>query len=133
LLIDSNGLDLSRLHNEVQKMAFVFVDHNKMLTSEDIAPILGIIREDHVFELFTLLRGKQSSKAQLFLEHLLERGEKPIAVTGILSRYARDMISNNKKNGVESLSLCAAADSILKSRRVHETALLGSIVDILTE
>lgn len=133
LLLDSMGPDLGKLSNEIQKIAMVFHGRTTPLRSADISPIVGALREDHVFELFNLLRNRQRAKAQLLIDHLLERGEKAIALIGILSRFSRELILRSPIQGTRGLRLCANADILLKSSRSSEALLLGSIVDALID
>jgi DNA polymerase III delta subunit len=133
LLLDSMGLDLGRLDNELRKLSLIYHGRTEPLTVADIASVAGHLREDHVFELFGLLRNKQRAKAQLLIDQLLERGEKSIALVGILSRFAREAIPRQTERGLRGLTLCADADIRLKSSRISEGLLLGRIVDALVD
>jgi len=133
LLLDAMGLDLAKLHNEITKIGLVYQSHGKPLRASDIAAIIGSLREDHVFELFHLLRQRQRAKAQLLIDQLLERGEKSIALIGILSRFAREQINRGSQRALRALNLCSQADLLVKSTKVGEALLLGAIVDALIE
>lgn len=133
LLLDSMGLDLAKLDNEVRKLGLVFHGRKTPIPAQDLASIVGHLREDHVFELFHLLRARQRAKAQLLVEHLLDRGEKAIALVGILSRFARELIAKKPHVGTKGLALCARADVTLKSTSRSEVLVLAGIVDTLTE
>lgn len=133
LLLDAMGQDLAKLHNEVVKIGLVYQDRKAPLRAVDIAAIVGSLREDHVFELFHFLRNRQRAKAQLLLDHLLDRGEKSIALIGILSRYSRELVAKGSERGMRALQLCAQADILVKSSRTGDAPLLGTIVDALVE
>lgn len=133
LLLDSMGLDLGRLDNEIKKLALIYHGRGEPLTAAQVAPVVGHLREDHVFELFGLLRHKQRARSQLLLDQLLERGEKSIALVGILSRFAREAVPRQPERGLRGLSLCADADIRLKSSPISDNLVLGRIVDALVE
>lgn len=133
LLLDSMGLDLGRLDNEIKKLVLIYHGRSEPLTAAEVAPVVGHLREDHVFELFGLLRNKQRAKAQLLLDQLLERGEKSIALVGILSRFAREAVPRQTERGLRGLGLCADADVRLKSSSISDGLVLGRIVDALVE
>ncbi|MCX6126737.1 MAG: hypothetical protein NTV34_18560 [Proteobacteria bacterium] len=133
LLIESCGIELGPINNEIMKMSMVFQGRNDPIKAHDIASIIGVVREDHVFELFSHLRNRQKSKAHLLLDSLLERGEKGLALNGILSRYAREQVARNPERGVRGLQLCAQADVLLKTNRSSENFLLANIIDSLTD
>ncbi len=132
IILDSVGLDLSKLSNEVQKIGLVFSDAGRVIVASDVVPLLGMIREDHVFELFGLLRSKQLAKADLFVEQLLDRGEKAIAIIGILARHARDLVSRSDLRGAKLLKFCAEADIMLKSSKVPDRVVLSQAIDSLS-
>ncbi|MCX6117176.1 MAG: hypothetical protein NT027_06525 [Proteobacteria bacterium] len=126
LLRDSVGNDLAKLNNEIQKIILVFSGQTKPLSANQIAPIVGIIREDHVFELFKYLREKNFPKASLLVDQLLDRGEKGIALTGILARYAREAVQSGKSNGVAAVMAIADSDQHLKSSRMDDGTVLAN-------
>lgn len=133
LLLDSMGLDLGKLDNELRKLALIFNGRSGPLTAAEVAPVAGHLREDHVFELFGLLRNRQRAKAQLLIDQLLERGEKSIALVGILSRFARETAARQPQRGLGGLRFCAEADIQLKSSPISDGLVLGRIIDALVE
>ncbi len=132
LLRDSIGNDLSKLYNEARKIILVFSGRESPVSAEDIAPIIGVVREDHVFDLFGKLRANNYSQANLLVDQLIERGEKGIALGGILSRFCRDSIQKGQSRGLAGLAACSDADIRLKTSRVSETLILGGIIDELS-
>ncbi len=133
LLLDSAGLDLGKLDNEIRKLALIFHDRKEPITAAEVAPVAGHLREDHVFELFGLLRNRQRARAQLLIDQLLDRGEKAIALVGILSRFARETAARQPQRGLLGLRLCADADIRLKSSPMPDALVLGRIVDALVD
>lgn len=131
LLMSACGFNLSALHNELTKIALVFHGQNAVITAAMIAPMIGFIREDHVFELFSYLRSNQTSRAELLLHQLLERHEKAIALAGILSRFHRDQIVRGRESSNRSLLDLAKLDQDLKSSRSDESLLLSTIIQPL--
>lgn len=133
LLLDSAGLDLGKLDNEIRKLSLIYHGRKEPVTALEVAPIAGHLREDHVFELFGLLRNRQRARAQLLVDQLLDRGEKAIALVGILARFAREAATRHPQRGLLGLRLCADADIRLKSSRIPEALVLGRIIDALVD
>lgn len=89
LLKETQGNDLGRLDNEIGKLALIFAGATKKQTASDLAPHLGVLREDHAFALDDFLTRGERGKAQALLTELLRRGEKPHALLGILALHCR--------------------------------------------
>lgn len=89
LLKETQGNDLGRLDNEIGKLALIFAGSTKKHTASDLAPHLGVLREDHAFALDDFLTRGERGKAQALLTELLRRGEKPHALLGILALHCR--------------------------------------------
>jgi len=68
LLIDHIGNDLSRIKNEIEKMA-VNLNGRKNITEEDIETYIGISKEFNVFELQDALGKKNTPKAIRILQY----------------------------------------------------------------
>ena len=128
------GHDLSKIENQIEVLALQFANAGRILTRIDVAPSVGTLREDDVFELFDLLRSDKVAAAHLLCESFLERGESAIALTGIFSRFARDLIDRgNLRKGARVLRACASADRRLKSSRIDEAMVVSSIVESMME
>jgi len=93
LMITNLGEDLSQIDNEIKKLSLIFAGANQEITTDMIAPHLGLLREDDAFALDDLLSSKEFVRAHLLLDNLLERGQAPLAVLGILSRHCRNVLS----------------------------------------
>ena len=92
LLLECFGNDLARLDNEIRKLSLVFPNRAELLNASDVAPHVGLIREDEIFAVDNLLLTRQWSRAQLFVGELLNRGETPIALVGLLARHCRNAL-----------------------------------------
>ena len=114
LMLECFGRDLVRLDNEIRILSLLFPNRAEPLTVADIAPHVGLIREDEIFALDNLLVGRQWSRAQLFLTELLNRGESPIAVLGILARHCRNALHIGEAGNVRGGSDAGALASRLR-------------------
>lgn len=134
LVVDSMGHDLSRIENQIEALSLQFSGAEKVLTRADIASSIGSLREDDVFELFEALRRNKLANAHLMCENFIDRGESAIALTGIFSRFARDLIERgNAKKGVNVIKSCAVADRRLKSSKIDESMIMSSIIESFLE
>ncbi len=148
LLLEHGGLQLDTLANEVQKLALIFA--TRKITATDIAPHIGLLREDSSFVIIDLLLNKQYSRAQLMVEKLLQRGESALAILGVLAYFLRNVIlategqlklaprqvtryQNLARNChsatcLDLLALCQQADMDLKTSRARPELVLGNIL-----
>lgn len=134
LILDSTGYDLGKIENEINKLALQFAGRTAPLARTEISSSIGVLREDDVFELFELLRKKNSFTAHLLAEHFLDRGESAIALTGIFARFAREQVERgNLKKGLMGLKACAIADRRLKSSRIDESLILSNVIEAMGE
>jgi DNA polymerase-3 subunit delta len=62
LLVDHIGNDLSRLHNEIEKLS-INLKGRKQITEEDIETFIGVSKEFNVFELQDAIAKKDLAKA----------------------------------------------------------------------
>lgn len=132
LILESSGLDLMKIENEVLKLSLQFSNVSRQIQKEDIAPSLGNIRDDDIFDLFKLLRDKKTAKAHLLTESFLNRGESAIAINGIFSRYSREQVERGAwTRGVAGLGACIEADRRLKSSGIDESLILSRIIEAL--
>ena len=133
LILDAVGLDLCKIENEIMNLSLRFHGYDRSLSVQDVAGLIGAMREDDVFELFNVLRKKDPSKASLLMDAFIGRGESPIALNGILARYSREQIERGSlKHGLAGLKACAAVDRKIKSTGIDDSLLLASAVDCLT-
>lgn len=92
LLVDAHGNDLVKHRNEIQKLAFLLPNAERSLTAGEIAPHLGMLREDDAFQLDKLLLQRQGAKAQALVSGLLSRGEKGLGLVSILAGHCRNCL-----------------------------------------
>lgn len=95
LLVETNGGDLVKQANEITKLALLTRsggDATAPLGAADVAPHLGMLREDDAFQLDKLLLAKQWAKAHALAASLLARGEKGLAVLGIIAGHCRNVV-----------------------------------------
>ena len=134
LLVESMGLDLGKIENEILNLSLQFHGVDRQLSRADIAGSIGALREDDVFELFSLLRERRSSSAHLMTGNFIGRGESAIAITGIFARYAREQIERGSaRRGISGLMACAEADRRLKSSRMDDALVLSGVIDAISE
>lgn len=109
LIKEAQGSDLSKLENEIIKLSLIFHGVDKPLSSSDIAPMIGMVREDHVFQLDNLLLNRKFAEAQALLSSLVRRGEKATALIGILAAHCRKAIkiSAAHSNGLSERQIAA--------------------------
>lgn len=132
LILESSGLDLMKIENEILKLSLQFSDTSRQIDREDVAPSLGNIRDDDIFDLFKLLRDKKTAKAHLLTESFLNRGESAIAINGIFSRYSREQVERGARaRGISGLSACIEADRRLKSSGIDESLILSQVIEAL--
>lgn len=94
-LMESTGADLAKLDNELLKLALVFAaraDDGQEIAATELAPHLGMLREDDAFQLDRLLLARQTAKAHALAGALLRRGEKGLALLGILASHCRNAL-----------------------------------------
>lgn len=89
LLVEMTGDDLVRLRGEVTKAAMAGGPDNRRVSAALVRAVVGEHRVRHVFELTRALLRGDSGSALALLESLLNAGEEPLAILGMLAREAR--------------------------------------------
>ena len=149
-LLDACGYDLNNIVNEIRKLRWIF--GRRILSREDIAPYLGLLREEQRFSIVDLLLSEQYSKAQLLVENLTRQGENPLAILGMIAYFLRNVIAVNEgqplpklpphiverylnyrqgERAKEMLALCQRADMELKTSKIGGNLALYDVVDML--
>ena len=82
LLVDHIGNDLSRLENEIEKLA-LNLGSRKNITEDDIENYIGVSKEFNVFELQDALAKKELSKAIRIVQYF-EKNPKAVPIQLIL-------------------------------------------------
>lgn len=93
LLIQALGTDLIKHANELRRIALLFPTsadgRAPTLSTRDLRPVLGMLREDEALQLGDLLLKQEWAKGQALLTHLLDRGESALAILGMLAAHCR--------------------------------------------
>jgi DNA polymerase III delta subunit len=155
MLVENLGKNVGLLDNEIQRLASIFDGRTAPLRSGDIAPYLGLLKEDFAITVRNYLLAGKNGKAHAIVADLLARGESGLAILGILAKHSRTAIKfakstpadvpgylvSNYRNyfnrvGIaklkQALNLCINGDRLLKSKRVSEELVLSQVVDSLS-
>jgi len=91
LLLEAVGTDLFKLDNELNRVSLTLGVPGQMaiVTAEALRPLLGFLREDHIFKLDQFLCQEAYGRALLLLKDLLDRGEKALGLLAILAMHCR--------------------------------------------
>ncbi len=89
LLVELGGDDLTQLCNEVEKAALAGGADNRRVGVVEVRAVVGEHRLRHIFELTRALDARDAGSALWVLELLLNAGEEPLGVLGMLAREAR--------------------------------------------
>jgi len=89
LLAELSGNDLTRLRGDVEKAALAGGPDNRRVGVAEVRAVVGEHRLRHIFELTRALVARDSATALRLLELLLNAGEDPLGVLGMLGREVR--------------------------------------------
>jgi DNA polymerase III subunit delta len=106
LLVDLSGNDLTQLRGDVEKAALAGGPDNRRVGVAEVRAVVGEHRLRHIFELTRALIAGDAGTALSVLELLLNAGEEPLGVLGMLGREVR--------------ALWLAADGLRRGRREEE-------------
>ena len=148
-LLAACGHDLDRLHNEVQKLSLIFAQEN--ISTDDIRPHLGLLREETVFIITDLLLRKEYLQAQTQVENLLRQGAQALPLLGLLVYFTRNVLqagssampafqqqkyqrfAGNKRHYLEVLQRCQATDAGLKSSAIAPVLAIYALIDDMAQ
>ena len=159
-LLQSVGGDLYTLGNEIERLSLIFTDQTPVSLPQ-LQPLLNALSEEQSFALVQLLLERKTEKAQLFISELLQQGESPIGLVGILAWHCRNTLklfesarskspaklrmsyslqkgyqtyvrTINPKNVIQALLACQESDSALKSTPRNPEHLLFRTLTLLT-
>lgn len=85
------GNDQSRLRAELQKLRSYVGEHAE-ITSDDVAAVISPARQFSVFELADLLAERRRADILVRLRRLLEAGESPVGIVGLLGWLYRQLL-----------------------------------------
>jgi DNA polymerase-3 subunit delta len=90
-LVFALGNDQGRLHGELRKLR-AYAGPEAQVAPADVAAIVSSARQFSVFELADLLAERRRSDALARLRRLLEAGENPIGIVGLLAWLYRQLL-----------------------------------------
>lgn len=90
-LLEMIGMDLQQLHQELGKVE-MFAAGGKRLEARDLELLMGRSREHSVFELTDALVAGQAEAALRVLNRLLDDGEEPVKILGMVGWLIRQLI-----------------------------------------
>lgn len=85
------GTDQGRLHAELEKLR-AFVGSGREVTRNDLRAIVSAAREFVVFDLVEPLARRRRGEALQLVRQLLEKGENPIGIVGLLGWLYRQLL-----------------------------------------
>ena len=89
LLIETAGMDLTALNNELDKIfTYLADDKNKTITKETVLNSLGFSKEENPFALASCLLEKNMKKSLSLTEKLLASGQEPMFLLNIIRNTA---------------------------------------------
>jgi DNA polymerase-3 subunit delta len=103
------GTDLSRLHNEIQKLD-VAMGSNRQVTPEDIERHIGISKDYNNFELVAAIAERDVAKA-FKIVHFFAKNPKehPVQmITGILFNFVNNLIQYHSMKGSAEKQIASA-------------------------
>lgn len=90
-LVKLLGTDQGRLRTELEKLR-AYVGSGREVTQDDLAAVVSAAREFVVFDLVDPLSRRQRGLALQLLRQLLEKGESPIGIVGLLGWLYRQLL-----------------------------------------
>lgn len=93
LIVESIGNSPDKIRNECEKISLLFLDRkNTSLSAKDIAPVLGVLREDQAFTLEKYFLAKNTNSALVLISQLLANSEAPLLLLGVISTFLRKVL-----------------------------------------
>lgn len=86
LLAEYVGNSMREINSELEKLNLYIEDKNK-IDFEDVVAVVGMSKAFNIFALQKAVGEKKISEAIFILENLLARGESPIGIVAILSKF----------------------------------------------
>jgi len=85
------GNDLRLLDQEIEKLV-AYVNWARPITEDDVRLLVSYVQEASVFEMVDALGQRDTQRAAQFLHQLLDAGEHPLALLGMIVRQFRILI-----------------------------------------
>lgn len=86
LLAGYTGNSLRQVANEIEKLD-IYTAERKEITADDVSGVVGVTRAYNIFELQKAIGQKDVRGALHILERMLERGESPVFIISMLTRF----------------------------------------------
>ena len=101
VLATYTGTSMREIQNELDKL-YLYVGDSRAIAAEDVRAVAGMSREFNVFELQKAIGAKDGRKSVEILERMLDRGEDPLRMAGMLTRYFAALwkLSDAKQRGL---------------------------------
>jgi len=93
VILETIGNDLQKIKNELTRISQHQESGGKALTRDQIAPFLGAMKEEDIYQLDKYLLEKKWHLATSLLFQLIERGEKPLSVLAMLANHCRNVLN----------------------------------------
>ena len=87
-LVDCVGTDLGTL-SQTLEMLLLYVGSRKIIQLEDVEVVAARSAQKNVFELTNAMGGKNPAQATKCLETILDQGEEPLRILGMIARHFR--------------------------------------------
>ena len=91
------GNNLRLLDQEIEKLA-VYVDGGRPISKDDVRLLVSYVREANIFEMVDALGQRDGQRAARLLHQLLDEGEHPLALLGMIVRQFRILIQVKELN-----------------------------------
>jgi len=92
------GNDLRLLDQEIEKLV-AYVDWARPISEDDVRLLVSYVQEANVFEMVDALGQRDGQRAAKLLHQLLDEGEHPLALLGMIVRQFRIMIQVKELSG----------------------------------
>jgi DNA polymerase-3 subunit delta len=90
--------DLRLLDQEIEKL-IAYVDRARPISEGDVRLLVSYVREANIFDMVDALGQRDGQQAAKLLHQLLDEGEHPLALLGMIVRQFRIMIQVKELNG----------------------------------
>ena len=141
LLQNYVGRSLREIQNEIEKI-FIYVGEKKSINVEDVNRVVGLSRQNNIFELQNALGVQDIGRSLEVLQNLLRSGESPVGMIVMLTRYfqklwlSQELMMKNVAEGqiasALGISPFFAKDYLSAAKRFpghHLTQCFGSLME----
>ncbi len=91
VLLKNSSHNLYALENEIDRLSLIFTDE-QIVTPAELIPHLNTIPEEQSFKMISLLLERKNIQTKIFIESLLQQGESPIAINGLIAWHCRNAL-----------------------------------------